>query len=100
MKINSLKQLRDVLERCDELEKIAERNDDDEREELLQFARANGLPTTGNGIDTTALPVFGGPAPTDTAGIWSWDEQNILLHDPAVADGRGHHWTIEERESA
>ena len=27
----------------------------------------------------TDLPTFGGDAPADTAGIWSWDESRLLV---------------------
>lgn len=31
--------------------------------------------------DITSLPTFGGTEPSNTAGIWSWDEQNLLVGD-------------------
>ena len=34
--------------------------------------------------DWSSLPNFGGPAPDDTAGVWSWDETHLLIgEDPA-----------------
>jgi hypothetical protein len=35
--------------------------------------------------DTTALPVFGGPEPANTMGIFSWDKTSLLVqsHDTA-----------------
>jgi len=32
-------------------------------------------------VDLCALPTFGGEAPDDTEGVWSWDEGNVLLSD-------------------
>ncbi len=29
--------------------------------------------------DWTDLPVFGGKEPEDTAGVWSWDSENLLV---------------------
>lgn len=39
------------------------------------------------------LPVFGGAVPLDTEGIWSWDENMLLVSgepggDPYVLEGR------------
>jgi len=30
-------------------------------------------------FDWTDLPVFGGVEPTDTAGVWSWDADSLLV---------------------
>lgn len=29
--------------------------------------------------DMAELPTFGGDTPTDTMGIWSWDEDRLLI---------------------
>jgi hypothetical protein len=29
--------------------------------------------------DATSLPTFGGSAPNDTSGVWSWDEKSLLV---------------------
>lgn len=31
-------------------------------------------------IDLCNLPTFGGDAPADTTGIWSWDADSILVY--------------------
>ena len=33
----------------------------------------------GTLIDYPGLPTFGGTAPTNTAGVWSWDETHLLV---------------------
>lgn len=47
-------------------------------EELL--AAIDGL-TSGAARDRllTGLPTFGGPEPSDTAAIWSWDERRLII---------------------
>lgn len=30
-------------------------------------------------IDMCALPTFGGPEPDDTDGVWSWDEDELIV---------------------
>jgi hypothetical protein len=42
-------------------------------------------------IDTSSLPTFGGPEPSDTFGIYSWDEDSYLV---LANDGS---WTIVDR---
>lgn len=39
------------------------------------------------------LPTYGGPEPTVTAGVWSWDQSNVLIGDCASE------LTIERRGS-
>jgi len=41
-------------------------------------------------IDITSLPTFGGSEPTDTLGVFSWDDARVLIYDNA--------WTIQDRE--
>lgn len=43
------------------------------------------------GVDITRMPIFGGAEPPTTDDIWSWDGDNLLLHDGA----RG--WHLESR---
>ena len=38
-------------------------------------------PAELNDVDMTSLPTFGGEEPKDTAGVWSWDEKNLLVGD-------------------
>ena len=40
-------------------------------------------------IDITSLPTFGGSEPTDTLGVFSWDDARVLIYDNA--------WTIQDR---
>lgn len=42
--------------------------------ELFAALRANAVAG-----DWTDLPVFGGEEPTDTSGIWSWDEAHLIV---------------------
>ena len=49
------------------------------------------LRTDPEGLDWTDLRTFGGEAPADTSGVWSWDEDRILVGD-GLADLR-----IEDR---
>lgn len=48
-----------------------------------------GLPRARrqSGCDWTDLPTFGGEAPRDTAGIWSWDATRLLVGDDARSLG-------------
>lgn len=32
-------------------------------------------------VDLTSLPNFGGEAPAETLGIFSWDKERLLMHD-------------------
>lgn len=34
-------------------------------------------------IDYSELPTFGGDAPSDTLGVWSWDAESLLVGDGA-----------------
>lgn len=40
-----------------------------------------GAPQAHGEIDWTSLPTFGGDAPADTMGIWSWDATYQLVGD-------------------
>jgi hypothetical protein len=35
----------------------------------------------GEMIDLSSLPSYGGPEPSDTRGIWSWDDRRLLVRD-------------------
>jgi len=37
------------------------------------------------GIDFSSLPTFGGKTPHDTAGIFSWNRQSMLIMDGSLA---------------
>lgn len=46
-------------------------------------------------IDTTSLPVFGGPEPDSTDGIYSWDEVGFLVSsNPRTG---ADEWTVVPR---
>lgn len=43
--------------------------------------------------DLADLPTFGGTEPTDTTGIYSWDETHLLMHDRGMGG-----WFLAERD--
>lgn len=43
--------------------------------------------------DLSGLPTFGGEAPQDCYGVWSWDVNSLLVGDGAVRD-----WRIVSRQ--
>jgi hypothetical protein len=45
---------------------------------------ALGLPYRMGSVDTSELPTFGGDAPADTSGIWSWDATRLLVEDMQI----------------
>ena len=48
--------------------------------------------------DAMSLPTFGGTAPRDTRGVWSWDATRLIVGEGGVWD-----WEIiprEERDDA
>lgn len=45
-------------------------------------------------IDTSSLPTFGGDAPSDTDGIYSWDERHVLV----VGWYTGNGWDVVPRD--
>jgi hypothetical protein len=49
-------------------------------ESLLAYLRTE----LGQSADWDCLPTFGGPAPEDTCGVWSWDAHRILRGDCAA----------------
>lgn len=48
-----------------------------------RLAQEHGLPTRHGVLDWTSLPTFGGEAPSDTEGVWSWDEDRLLVGSSA-----------------
>jgi hypothetical protein len=46
-------------------------------------------------VEITQLPTFGGPAPEDTTGVWSWNEDELL-----TGEGAFDTWHFEPREDA
>ena len=46
-------------------------------------------------LDTTSLPVFGGPEPDSTDGIYSWDEAGFLV--PENPRTGAAEWTVVPR---
>lgn len=51
------------------------------RDYLLAGTWWEGAPAAHGEIDWASLPTFGGDAPADTAGIWSWDATHLLVGD-------------------
>jgi hypothetical protein len=46
-----------------------------------------------NHIDICALPIFGGDEPRATDGVWSWDNNQLL-----VGEGKFSEWYLIDRE--
>ena len=46
--------------------------------EALRQTRALS-PEDQDAIDWSELPTFGGEEPADTQGVWSWDEDSVLI---------------------
>lgn len=72
---------------ADELaEKIGEADDLDELIEALKatdaYCKDEGLDIESVYDATDDLPIFGGEA-IDKPGVYSWDEENVLIHDDA-----------------
>lgn len=59
-RINQATDLANLLER---LREVASQLDEQDRANL----------------DLTSLPTFGGVAPSDTTGVWSWDSDSLLV---------------------
>ncbi len=59
-KTNTLNELTELLNRFESLD-----SDDDQQEY--------------KNIDLSNLPVFGGEEPDDTEGVYSWDEENVMI---------------------
>lgn len=57
--------LQDLVETLEAIE--SELNVEDERRRLEDV------------VDLAALPTFGGAEPRDTSGIWSWDNDDLLV---------------------
>lgn len=49
--------------------------------ELLEVLRESRMlaPEYRDAVDWGSLPLFGGPEPADTQGVWSWDETHLLV---------------------
>ena len=43
------------------------------------------------GIKLTELPVFGGPEPSTTENVWSWDADRVLIADEYAPEGEQWH---------
>ncbi|MBK5247495.1 MAG: hypothetical protein JJE49_09555 [Peptostreptococcaceae bacterium] len=48
-------------------------------EELYELMIKNDPSIMDKGSWSTSLPTFGGPAPSDTTEVWSWDETRLLI---------------------
>lgn len=69
--INSLSELRDLINECSNLCNSEHRQAWEEaglRDEFLSG-------------DYSDLPTFGGDAPANLSSVWSWDEHNLLVGD-------------------
>ena len=64
------------IENLDELLKVLRGLPTDDQSE---YCEAVGLPTSQGECDWAGLPTFGGTEPRDTAGIWSWDSDRVLI---------------------
>lgn len=67
-----------------------------EREHGVEYserAAAIGLPVLGGQVEWEDLPTFGGEEPESTIGVWSWDEDRLLV-------GEGYDWRIVDRDEA
>ena len=79
--INTSTTLDELCERCNDIcFKHNLGRDEDGHEALIN-------------IDWTSLPEFGGDAPESTEGVWSWDEERLLV-------GEGWSWEIVDREES
>lgn len=47
--------------------------------DLATVLRSYAPADTDRTIDWTSLPTYGGQAPADTQGVWSWDEDALLV---------------------
>ena len=61
------------------------------RDALNNFTPSNEHQRLEDVVDLCGLPTFGGADPVDTAEVWSWDAENVLLHD-------GNIYVIERRD--
>ena len=52
-------------------------------DEMLKVLRANavwpGAPLAHGKLDWASLPVYGGPDVADPGGVWSWDDERMLV---------------------
>ena len=48
-------------------------------------------------VDLTSLPTYGGEAPQDTYGIYSWDADSLLYYDGVEHD---RPWVISPRDES
>jgi hypothetical protein len=74
---------------------LKSKNLDELLQNLREIADADGTRDWAEnaGIDLTSLPTFGGDEPDDTGGVWSWDENRLL-----VGDGSFEDWEIVSRD--
>ena len=63
-------------------------------DELLACLKTDDprLPHIGDEIDWSALPTFSDRVPTDTTGVWSYDDTRVLVGDSPET------WCLEDRE--
>lgn len=71
-----------TLNDCDSLYELSVRldrlEDDWEGDEGAEPIFVDHLASLG--IDVHKLPTFGGEAPEDRRGIWSWDAESVLIN--------------------
>lgn len=67
--------------------------------ELLAFLNTlDGEELERRGVDLAGLPTFGGEAPADTQGVWSWDAHSLLVSGPGMKGCAGPAYKIVSRE--
>lgn len=71
--VNSLGQLKDFLDAYSKLS-----NDEHWIKRFLTEEYQN-IPFNGYELDYSSMPTFGGVEPGDTTGVWSWDDNNLLV---------------------
>lgn len=81
--IRNAKNLRRLLDSLQDYEDALNPDDPIPRETRLRMA----------GIDICELPHFGGDEPSNTLGVWSWDEDRLLVGEGPFSD-----WRIVDRE--
>jgi hypothetical protein len=78
-----LESLIDFENECREIDDETGQESDTERE------------LDARGCNIAEFPTFGGEEPSSTIGVWSWDEDSLL-----VGEGSFREWRIEERDEA
>ena len=75
--VNSLRELCDRLNEFEDAQHYSE----EEAEELGNALIAEGLGDMVRTGDNSDLPNFGGDEPLDTSGVYSWDEDDLMVNE-------------------